>query len=187
MDDEMILDLYFARSEDAIIHTKNKYEKYCVTIAHNILVSREDSEECVNDTWLSAWNAIPPARPKILSTYLGKITRNHALDRYRNNAAKKRGGSQVELVLDELADCISDNKSQENEIIDRQVLGQIMDTYLENLSTNARIVFMQRYWYMMSVKKIAKQNNISQSAVKMSLLRSRDALKQLLKKEGYGI
>lgn len=185
MDDSKIIELFFSRSEDAIIHCKTKYEKYCHSIAYNILHNQEDSDECLNDTWLSAWDTIPPAKPLVLSTYLGKITRNHALDRYRNYTAKKRNGNQTTIVLEELSECISSGQNIEDEIINKNEIIQIFDSFLDELSSNARIIFLQRYWYMMSVKDIAHNNNLSQSAVKMSLLRSRECLKQRLVKEEY--
>lgn len=187
MEDSKILDLFFARSEEAITQSKAKYGNYCRVIAENILRNHEDAMECLNDTWLSAWNTIPPKRPQVLSTYLGKLARNHALDSYRRDTAKKRGGAQVELVLEELEDCIASSRLLEEEVVDRNTLAPILDRFLGELPRNARILFLQRYWYLMSVKEIARQNNMGQSAVKMSLLRSREALKQVLRKEGLEV
>lgn len=185
MEDSKIIELFNLRSEEAITHCKEKYEKYCHTIAYNILYNQDDSEECLNDTWLSAWNTIPPQKPQMLSTYLGKITRNHAIDRYRSYTARKRGGPQTTLVLEELSECIPAGQNIEEEVIANRDLSEILNGYLDGLSPNTRIIFLQRYWYMMSVKDIAHQNSISQSAVKMSLSRSREGLKQLLITEGY--
>lgn len=134
MEDSEILDLFVARSEEAIEQIKKKYGNYCKSIAYHILFNHEDAEECLSDTWLSAWNAIPPMRPQILATYLGKLTRNHALDQYRKNSAKKRGGSQVELVLEELNECTSTNNRLEDDIIDRNALEQILNQFLESVS-----------------------------------------------------
>ena len=187
MEDSKILDLFFARSEEAITQIKAKYGNYCRVIAENILHNHEDAEECLNDTWLSAWNTIPPQRPQVLATYVGKLARNHALDRYRRDTAKKRGGSRVEPVLEELEDCIASSGLLEEEVVDRNTLAPILDRFLGDLPQNARILFLQRYWYLMTVKEIARQNGMGQSAVKMSLLRSRETLKQVLRKEGFEV
>lgn len=187
MDDEKILDLYFERSENAIKLTKEKYENYCTSIAYRILMNKEDSEECVCDTWLSAWNSIPPNRPHIFSAFLGKITRNHALDFYRKNTSQKRGRSNTEVAIEELGGIIASGENIEDSVINRETLLNIINSFLEDLQPNNRIIFMQRYWYFLSVNDIAHQNNMSQSAVKMSLSRSREKLRDTLIKEGYNI
>lgn len=183
MDDKQIIDLYWARSENAISETADKYGKYCHYIAYNILFNDEDSEECVNDTYLKAWGVIPPQRPNRLSTFLGKITRNLALDRYKYNSREKRGNGQMPLVLDEIAECVSAADNTEH-IIDDMVLVDCFNRFLAALPTETRNIFMRRYWFLSSIKEIAADFSISESKTKMTLLRARNELKQLLMKEG---
>ena len=183
MKDQQIIDLYWARSESAISETATKYGKYCYTIAYNILCNEEDSEECVNDTWLKAWGIIPPQRPNKLSVFLGKITRNLSLDRYRHDSAKKRGSGQLSFALDELTDCIPATNTVED-VIDEIALVELMNRFLASLDCENRILFMRRYWYLSSIKEIADDYGLSESKVKMSLFRSRNQLKGLLEKEG---
>lgn len=183
MDDKQIIDLYWARSENAISETADKYGKYCHYIAYNILFNDEDSEECVNDTYLKAWGVIPPQRPNRLSTFLGKITRNLALDRYKYNSREKRGNGQMPLVLDELAECVSATDNTEH-IIDDMVVVDCFNCFLAVLPTETRKIFMRRYWYFSSIKEIAADFSISESKVKMTLLRTRNELKEVLEKEG---
>lgn len=182
MDDKGIIDLYFARDEQAIAETDLKYGKYCRAVAKSILVSREDCEECLSDTYLRAWNAMPPQRPKSLSAFLGRITRNLALDRFRHLSAEKRAAGECALAIDELGECVSSPESTER-IIDEMALARILDGFLRSLSAGHRKIFMQRYWYMRSVREIATDLAVSESRVKMSLHRSRRALKELLEKE----
>lgn len=184
MDDKQIVDLYWARTENAISETAHKYGKYCHYIAYNILHNDEDSEECVNDSYLKVWNVIPPQRPSKLSTFLGKITRNLALDRYKYNTREKRGSGQMPLVIDELAECISATDST-NQVIDDMVLADCFNRFLATLPVETRKIFMRRYWYFSSIKEIATDFSISESSVKMTLLRTRSKLKQLLEKEGF--
>ena len=185
MDDHQIVELYWARSEKAISETENKYGRYCYSIAYHVLHNNEDSEECVNDTWLSAWNSMPEQRPDRLTAFLGRITRNLALDRLRNDKAEKRGGGQVPVALHELEECIPDNKMER--IIDDSVLADILNRFLASLNPEKRKIFMRRYWYLSPVAEIASDYGISESKVKMSLLRSRNALKTLLEKEGVDL
>lgn len=184
MGDQQIVDLYWARAENAISETAHKYGRYCHYIAYNILHNDEDSEECVNDTYLKAWNVIPPQRPNKLSTFLGKITRNFALDRYKYNSREKRGGGQMPLVIDELAECVSTTDTA-NHIIDDMVLVDCFNRFLATLPAETRKIFMRRYWYFSSIKEIANDFSISESNVKMTLFRVRNKLKQLLEKEGF--
>lgn len=183
MNDNQIMDLYWARSETAISETANKYGKYCHYIAYNILFNDEDSEECVNDTYLKAWGIIPPQRPNRLSTFLGKITRNLSLDRYKHNSREKRGNGQIPLALDELAECISATSSPDH-ILDDMVLVDCFNRFLAALPSETRKIFMRRYWFLSPIKEIAADFSISESKVKMTLLRARGELKQLLEKEG---
>ena len=184
MNDQEIVDLYWIRSEDAIKETANKYGNYCYSIAQRILQNEQDSEECLNDTYLRAWNAIPPRRPENLAAFLGKITRNLALNCYEKNVAQKRGGGNIPLVLEELQECISSGKLVEEEI-DERMLTELLNKFLGTLPTETRKIFMRRYWYFYSIQEIAKEYGIKESKVKMSLHRSRKALKRKMKKEGY--
>ena len=186
MEDKEIIQLYFNRSEDAISQTAMKYGKYCHTIAYNILHNIEDSEECVNDTYLNAWRTIPPQRPKKLGAFLGIITRNLSIDLYRRCTAEKRGGSEMAIALDELGDCISSLCSM-NHHFDEMALVDILNCFLASLSTEHRKIFMRRYWYVSSIKEISDEYGISESKVKMSLLRSRNQLKAVLEKEGIAL
>lgn len=186
MDDHQIVELYWARSEKAISETADKYGRYCHSIAYNILHSKEDSEECVNDTWLSAWNSMPEQRLDKLSAFLGRITRNLSLNRLRSYTAEKRGGGQVPLALDELSECVPAN-DRIDRIIDDLALAEIFNRFLARLSAEKRKIFMRRYWYLSPVAEIASDYGISESKVKMSLLRSRNALKTLLEKEGVDL
>lgn len=183
MEDNGILDLYFKRSESAIEETAAKYGGYCYTIAFSILASVLDSEECVNDTWLRAWNAIPPKRPAVLSAFLGRITRNLSLDRLRSAGAKKRGAGQMDVVLEELAECIPALDSVEQTAEDHRIAA-ILNQFLASLPETARIIFLRRYWYLLSVRDIAAGLGCSESKVKMTLSRTRIRLKHLLEKEG---
>ena len=186
MDEKQIIDLYWARSENAIRETARKYGKFCHCIAFNILANAQDSEECVNDTYLKTWNAIPPQRPNKLSAFLGKITRNLALKRYEYNSAQKRGGGQVHLALEELAECIPDPNTVERQVDDR-MLTELFNTFLSGLPAQTRVIFLKRYWQLCPVKEIASACGISESKVKMLLMRTRGKLKLFLEQEGIGL
>ncbi len=183
MEDQTIIDLYWNRSEDAIAETANKYGRYCRRISYNILYNHEDCEECVNDTYLKAWNTMPPARPARLPAFLGKIVRNLSLDRYERSMAKKRGTGQVPLALFELEECIPSSSDTEA-VIDNLFLAQLLNRFLAETKPKARKIFVQRYWYFMSVKEIAADLGVGESYVKMTLSRLRGKLKQFLEKEG---
>ena len=186
MEDAEIIALYWQRSERAIEESSVKYGAYCFFIANHILALREDAEECVNDTWLHAWNAMPPHRPHKLPVFLGKITRNLAINLYEKLHAVKRGGSQVVSAIEELEECLPGNRSVEEEIGQRQ-LTEMIDHFLEGVNSEQRKIFVQRYWYMLSVKEIAAENSYSESKVKMTLLRVRNGLREYLKKEGVTV
>ena len=183
MTDENIVKLYFDRNEKAISVTKNKYGKYLYTIAHNILHIKEDSEESVNETYLAAWNTIPPKKPNVLKAYLAKLTRNISLKCFRKNTAEKRGGSQTDLALDELSEVFSAADSVE-ETIEREELLAIIHNFISDLDTEQRRIFLARYWYLYSIKDISKKLNYTESKVKVTLKRTRDKLNEMLKKEG---
>lgn len=184
MDDKEIIDLYFARSERAIAETERKYGPYCYAIAYHILENHDDCKECVNDTFLRVWNAIPPEKPVSLRAYLGKITRNLALGRYRATHTKKRGGC-VEVAMEELREATAGVSPEE--AIDRTELVQLIEAFLDELSPQARVFFLRRYWYFSTVKEIAADYRVGESKVKVSLLRSRNALKARLEKEGVQV
>lgn len=183
MDDNKIVDLYWERSEKAIAETSKKYGRYCKFIAYNILQNLEDSYECVNDTYINAWNSMPPHRPNRLSAFLGKITRNLSLNRYEKNTAQKRGAGQIPLILDELQKCVPSHNSVEK-AIDDIILIDALNKFLSEIDRENRIIFMQRYWYMCSIKEIANELNYSESKVKMILFRLRNELRVLFEKEG---
>ena len=186
MNDAKIVELYWSRSEEAIGETQMKYGKYCQTISYNILGNTSDAEECVNDTYLKAWNSIPPQRPKTLPVYLGKITRQTAIDCYRRQTSVKRGGAEFEASLDELEECIPAGSTIEIEL-DGQMLSSVISQYLYTLPQDKRMLFIRRYFYCDSVKVLAKQNGCSQSKIKSTLFRMRAGLKEYLEKEGFVI
>lgn len=183
MDDKQIVDLYWERSEKAIKETAAKYGGYCYSIAINILNNSADAEECINDTYLSAWNSIPPHRPSVLSTFLGKITRRISIDKWRKSNAEKRGGGQTAIVLDELSECIPDKNSIEH-TVEAQFLADIINSFVEDLQDKDRRVFLCRYFYLDSVESIAERFGYSQSKVKSILHRTRQKLRTRLEKEG---
>ena len=183
MDDNKIIELYWNRSEKAISETSTKYGGYCYTIAYNILSNSEDSEESVNDTWLAAWNTMPPKRPKLLAAFLGKMTRYISLDRWKNRTAAKRGGGEVPLVLEELEECISGEDSVEREYLKKE-FAMMMNRFLENLPEIERKVFLCRYWYMDSIEDIAERFSFSESKVASMLHRTRGKLRKMLEQEG---
>ncbi len=183
MDDKQIIELFFARSEAAIAQTEKKYGKYCHTIAWNILHNEQDSEECVNDAFLRAWNAIPPRQPNNLSTFLAKITRNLALDRYKYNISEKRGRGQTALALDELAECLPAEHDVDKAIGDKE-LTAALNTFLAALPEKKRQLFVRRYWYLSPIAEIAGDYAMSESHVKVMLHRTRKELKGYLEKAG---
>ena len=183
MKDSDIVELYFKREEAAIAETESKYGIYCKAIAKNILGSEEDSEECVSDTWLKAWNSIPPAQPCRLSLFLGRITRNLAIDKYRIRTAEKRKNNETALCLEELEECVGSGDS----IADTVVLKESLNRFLSRQKSREREIFMLRYMYMFSVSEISVRMGIKEGAVKMSLSRLRLKLRDFLIKEGFDI
>lgn len=183
MRDNEIINLYWEREETAITESENKYGSYCHTISYNILHNDEDAEECVNDTWLGAWKSMPPQRPERLSTFLGKITRNLSLNRFKKYTAEKRGMGQTELVLSELEDCISGETSVE-QIVDELVLVKSINDFLYAQPEQKRNIFIRRYWYLFPIKDIAAVYNMSESKVASLLFRMRNELKRHLEMEG---
>ena len=181
--DEAIVALYFDRSEEAIAACQVKYGKTCHTIAYNILHSDEDAEECVSDTWLRAWNAIPPERPARLGAWLSTVTRRLALTRYEKKTTAKRYGG-METSLDELAECVSAGSLT---LADEVALSNAINSFLASLPTRTRMIFMRKYWYMDSIADIAKALGMTESAVKVTLHRTREKFRKHLDKEGITV
>ena len=183
MDDKSIIDLYFNRDEEAITQTDQKYGRYCYCIAYNILNNKEDAEESVSDTYMSAWSAIPPRRPTALGAFLGKITRHISIDRWRACSAQKRGGTEVILALEELEDCVAGLQNVEMEYESKELIRAYAE-FLDTLPVTERRVFLRRYWYVDSIEAIAGKFGFSQSKVKTMLHRTRVKLRKQLAKEG---
>ena len=186
MDDKDIVKMYWDRNENAIAETSSKYGGYCHTIAMNILNDPEDTEECVNDTYLNAWNSMPPHKPSMLSAFLGKITRNLSFNRYKAKRTAKRGNGEIEIILDELAEIVSDKENVEDKMIRGELLHAI-DLFLGTLSGKGQGIFIRRYWYSDSVKSIAEMYYCSENTVSVTLSRIRRQLKKYLNERGYDI
>ena len=186
MEDEKIVDLYWQRSESAIRETEIKYDRYLTKIAYNILADAEDSRESVNDTYLAAWNSMPPHRPGVLSTYLGKLTRRISIDCFRRRTRQKRGGSEYEVSLSELGDCVSGGNTTE-EIINVKLLADAIGIFLRLQSEEARNAFIGRYYYLDSLKEVAAYCGMTESKCKTLLFRTRVALKEYLREEGFDV
>ena len=184
MNDKEIMFLFEQRSEEAIKETEKKYGAYCSRIAYSILRNEEDVKECLNDTYLQAWNSIPPKKPENLATYLGKITRNLSINKARNQKRKKRGNGQVELALEELEGCIPSVKNNAEQRLEHQEIKKTINRFLTEQPERERIVFVLRYWYLFSIKEIAGQQGMSESKVMSLLFRQRKRLKKVLEKEG---
>lgn len=182
MEDREIVDLYWRRSEDAIPETAAKYGSYCRIIAYNILTDHEDAEECVNDTWLGAWNSMPENRPARLAPYLAKLTRWLSLTRLRDRNCLKRGGGELSLSLEELSECLDSGVDTQKQVEQRE-LTEAIRCFLEGLDEQTRYVFLARYWFMASVQEIGEKFSFSQSKVKSMLMRTRHALRDYLKEE----
>ena len=186
MNDDMIIDLYWRRSEAAIRETAQKYGGYCTAIAMNILQSREDSDECVNDAYLRVWDTIPPQRPVLFRPFLGRVTRNVSLNRYKERHAQKRGGNEIELLLEELEGCVPSGSDVEDEY-ESGVTAKAIDRFLCSIDAENRIVFVRRYWYADSIAGISERFRVSESKVKSMLFRTRVKLKAYLESEGIAI
>lgn len=183
MEDQQILDLYFQRSEQAIAETDAKYGNYCYRIAYQILRNSEDSEESVSDAYLAAWNTIPPHRPSVLATFLGKIVRNISIDRWRKCSAGKRGGGELPLCLEELGCCVSGTSEPEQAQIAKETVA-LLNRFLSALPETERILFVRRYWYLDSTAALADAFGFSQTKVTTLLSRIRKKLRRKLEKEG---
>lgn len=186
MEDSAIIQLYYDRNEDAITESNKKYGPYCQTIAWNILTNRESAEECVNDTWLQSWNAMPPQLPNCLRAFFGRITRNLSVDRYRAANRIKRGGQEMTLALEELGDCLADSADVEAQYELRE-LGKCINRFLQELPKRDRDLFLCRYYYIYPIAEIARKQGLKENHIRSILSRTRQKLKIFLEKEGYYI
>lgn len=184
MEDDQIVELYWERDESAIKESEIKYGTYCHNIAYNILNNNEDSEECVNDTWNKAWNSIPPHRPSNLKMFLAKITRNIAFNMFNTRKRPKHSSGEINLVLDELAECIAGESDVENEYMAKE-LGEVVERFVRELSKREANVFLRRYFFTEPVQVISERYGISENNVMVILSRTRRKLKKKLIKEGF--
>ena len=186
MEDTEIVSLYWDRDETAIRETETKYDRYLTKIAYNILANQEDSRESVNDTYLAAWNSMPPHRPTVLSGYLAKLTRRISIDLFRYRTRDKRMASEYAISLSELSDCVSGGNTTE-EIINVKLLADTIGIYLRLQSPEARTAFIGRYYFLDSVREVARYCGMSESKCKSLLRRTRVGLKEYLRKEGFEV
>ena len=186
MEDAEIVDLYWSRNEDAIAETKTKYEAYLTKVAYNILADLEDSQECVSDTYLAAWRSMPDNRPKVLRTYLSKITRQVSIDLFRRRSRIKRYASEYAVSLEELGDSFTDGRTPETDL-EAKILTETVNCFLRTLPDEARNTFIGRYYFFDSVKNVARYCGISESKCKSLLYRTRQSLKAYLQKEGFDL
>lgn len=186
MNDEQILDLYFARDEQALVETDRKYGGYCFTLANSILHNDQDAEETVSDTYLKAWNAIPPKRPGIFKLFLAKITRNLAFSRWRAYSAEKRGGGEMELVLEELEGCLAAPGGVED-AMNAKELARTIRAFLDTLPEREQDIFLRRYFFVEESETIAQRYGMKPATVLRTLSRTRMKLKRYLLKEGYAV
>lgn len=186
MDDKEIIDLYFKRDEEAIPETEKKYGAYCLSVAKNILGNTEDAKECLNDTLLVLWNEIPPKKPEVFLSFIGKITRNISLNLYRKNTAKKRGGIESDAVFDEMSEFVSDKEEIESAFERKELINEI-NIFLKKLPAEKRNIFILRYWGFESAAEIAKRFGKNETAVHNSLQRTREKLKKHLAERGFNL
>ena len=185
MQDKQIVELYWSRNEAAITESQKKYGRYCRYIAYQILHDEEDAKEIENDTYLAAWNTIPPQKPDPLKPYLGTLCRRGALDRYDYKQAEKRGGGQLPLALEELVECLPAEEGEN--AIELIAVQNAVNAFLGSLPRRERNVFVRRYFYMSTIPDIADEYFMTQSGVKMLLSRLRQKLRVHLKKEGIDV
>ena len=183
MEDGQIVDLYWQRSDLAISETNRKYGRYCHSIAYHICGLDEDAEECVNDTWLRAWNLMPDQRPGALSAFLGRITRNLALDRIKTKNRQKRGGGEALLALDELEECIPGGTNPE-QVLEEKELANAIGSFVSDLQQTEKVIFVLRYFYVAPIEEIAERLQCSEAKIKSSLFRTRNKLRVFLQEEG---
>lgn len=186
MEDSRITELFNQRDESAVTETKDKYGGYCHALALNILGNPNDAEETVSDALFRLWQAIPPEKPKSLGAYFAKITRNLALNKIESGTAQKRGSGEVPLVLDELDYCVPARENTE-ESVDARHLSEALNRFLSSQKSDARIIFLKRYWYMRPISEIAAETGFSESKIKASLMRTRNALKEYLYREDFTV
>ena len=184
MEDEKIIELYLSRSEEAIPKTEKKFGKLCVSIAKNILGSEEDAKECLNDTLLALWNSIPPKRPENLPAFVGKISRNIALNNFRKKNAEKRGGNETFAVLDEISELVSGGENPEEKIEEAELVSEI-NAFLASLPKEKRKIFVARYWFFESAEEISKRTGKNKIYIRNTLNRTRAKLKKHLKERGF--
>ena len=185
LEDAAIISLYWRRDAQAIPATAEKYGSYCTSVARNILRDQRDTEECVNDTYLRAWNAMPPERPSALRAWLGRITRNLSLDRWKAGRTQSRGAG-METLLGELDECIPDHRGPE-QAAEERVLAECVSAFLRGQTADNRYIFLRRYWYGEDIAAIAKRLDCGESRVKSALFRTRKALRAFLEKEGITV
>lgn len=184
MSDAEIVSLFQARDETAISAASRKFGKYCGTVVSGILKDPQDAEECLNDTWMRAWESIPPHQPQNLGAFLATIAKNISLNRYKDTHAKKRGGGEISLVLEELTECSS--RSNVEEEYEHKLLVEAVNDFLRSLPKDKRDIFVLRYWFCLSTKEIAKKvGALNKNSVSVTLLRTRKALAAYLKKRGF--
>ncbi len=186
MNDEDIIRLYFDRDEQAITETSTKYGGYCYTIANNILNNHEDSEECVLDTYQKTWETIPPQRPSVFSAFLGRITRNLSINRYKMNIAGKRGGNSYDAILEEISDVVSGSDTPEDIVMEQELVAAINE-FLASLPSDKRKLFIRRYWYSDDIGILAKRFSISENNVSTSIRRLRIKLHDFLVERGFDL
>ena len=186
MEDKDIVELYWERDQRAISATSEKYGCYCKSIAVSILGNSEDAEECVNDTYLNSWNSIPPHKPSMLSTFLGKIVRNLSFNKYRRIHSQKRGGHDMPLILDELSEIVSGSETVEDELIKSELVKEI-NSFITSLSEDKRYIFIRRYWYSDSIGDIAENCGKTVNSISVELNRIRSRLRSYLTERGYDI
>ena len=182
MEDTAILELYWARDEQAIAETQKSYGKYCYSIAYHILHDREDTEECLNDTWFSVWSQIPPTHPPVLAHFCGRITRNLSIDRLRKKHAGKRPDVHMADVLGEM-DQLNIAYTMDDQLAEKELL-KVINDFLGKLKAEDRDIFVRRYWFLDSIAAISKRHHMSAGSVKMNLYRNRKKLQKVLEKEG---
>ena len=184
MTDEEIISLYFSRSENAIHETAAKYGRLCTYVIKNILKDPADIDECVNDTYLKVWNVIPPSRPTTLKAFVGRITRNISFNLYKKMNTDKRGNLQIPIILDELSECVSGGTTPYQEIEKKELLKAI-NSFLEKLPQEKRVMFVRRYWHSDSITDIAKRCGVSENSVSVNLNRLRKRLHNYLIERGF--
>ena len=186
MDDQEIIARFFARDEEGLTAARARYEPYCAAVARNLLTDPRDQEECLSDTWLRAWNAIPPQRPRSLGAFLAKITRNLAINRLRDGNAQRRGGGQVPLALEELGECLPAPGRPEDHLEERET-ADLISRFLREQPQLDRVLFLRRYWYLDSVAALAERFSMNENTVKSRLHRTRLRLKEVLLREGVAV